>query len=269
MISPLVLVHIPKTAGTTLHKILTHQFPPPAIAIHHDSAGPPSDELIERMSGSRPSVRLVLGHVSAIFHPRLPAIRYLTCLRDPLGRVRSHHQYARRDPTHYLHEAAQDLSLAEYVRSGLSGELSNGMVRMLAGMEDFHHGEVNQAVFDRALDVLENRMAGVLLTSDFDETLLDAAGNLGWKTPFYLRRKVGSYAKTPMDPTDREAVEEMNAFDLELYRKACRRWDDRRACLPSGFDRELRVFRRRNRSVGRGIFLAREACRRAGFQAPF
>jgi hypothetical protein len=36
----LVFVHIPKTAGTTLHKVISHQYRRDRILIRHDADGP-------------------------------------------------------------------------------------------------------------------------------------------------------------------------------------------------------------------------------------
>lgn len=266
--SALVFLHVPKTAGTTFHKILTHQFHPREVVIRHDSDGPLPSDLIERMTGPDSQVKLVLGHLSARFHQLLPETRYLVCLRDPVSRIRSHHEHAKADPSHYLHEAARTMSLGDYASSGLSGELQNGMVRMLAGVEDFDQAEVNERTMATALEVLRTRTCGCVLTSEFDKTLLSLAGRMGWKTPWYIRRKVGRGDRHPLDPGVRQVIEEVNRFDTELHRFALESWQAEQETLEPGFEKKVDAFRRRNRSLGRAVFLAREACRRLGVGAP-
>ena len=217
---PLVFIHIPKTAGTTFHKILSHQFKPSEVAIHHDAEGPPPDTLIEQMSGPRPKVRAVMGHTSARFHERLPEVRYLTCLRDPVARLISHYHHVRLDPTHYLHEplTRNCWGLADYVCCGLSGELTDGMTRMIAGIDDFHHGMVDEAVFERALKLLQERFVAIITSTYFDKGILATAASLGWSTPYYIRRKKGHYDKAAdLTHEDIERIEALNTFDRRLY----------------------------------------------------
>ena len=261
---PLVFIHIPKTAGTTLHKILSHQFKPSETAIHHDAGGIPSDELVARMSGSDPAVKLVMGHTSARFHDRVPDVRYITCLRDPVARLVSHYHHARLDPTHYLHEALVrgGWGPADYVASGLSGELSDGMTRMIAGMDDFHHGGVDEAVFQRAIRNLEERFEVVLLTETFDSGLLDAASRLGWKTPYYIPRKKGRYAGAPpLGEEERRTIEARNTHDRRLYE-----WvrANRTPATDGAAAARLEDFRKRNAVRGRAVFCWREVKRRMG-----
>ncbi|WP_325100884.1 hypothetical protein [Haloferula rosea] len=238
------------------------------MVIRHDSEGPLPSDLIERMTGSNAQVKLVLGHLSARFHQVLPDVRYLVCLRDPVGRIRSHHEHAKADASHYLHEAARTMSLGDYALSGLSGELRNGMVRMLAGVEDFDQAEVDHSTLATALEVLRTRTHGCVLTSDFDETLLSLSGRMGWKTPWYIRRKVGRGDRQPLDPGVRQVIEEVNRFDTELYRCALESWRAEQGTLGPGFGKEVDTFRRKNRTLGRAVFLAREACRRIGADFP-
>lgn len=167
----LVFVHIPKTAGTTLHKVISHQYPAREILIRHDADGPLA-EAIPPGRGELPAV--VMGHLSVGLHRYQAGVRYITCLREPVARLVSHYHHGLNDPSHYLHEAIRrdSLDLAGYVASGLSGELSNGMTRMLAGLEDFHGAVVNRAVLELAKRNIEDHFDAVLLSERFDEGLL-------------------------------------------------------------------------------------------------
>lgn len=268
--SPLVFIHVPKTGGTTLHKILTHQYHPRRVAILHDSNGPPSASFVERLGAEGGGgIDLVLGHVSARFHPLRPDIGYLTCLRDPVSRIRSHYEHARADANHYLHEEASSMPLADYARSGLSGELSNGMVRMLAGLGDFHRDPVHEGTVENAWETLKARMPAYLLTERFDESLLLMAETLGWKTPWYLPRKVGRYPRTTLTESDRDAIESVNHLDRELYARAGELLDRRLATSSADISQRVEWFARRQAGWGRLCFAGRELARRCGGCAPF
>ena len=187
----LVFVHIPKTAGTTLHKVISHQYRPSEILIRHGAAGPLAEAI---PPGNPPAV--VMGHLSVGLHRYHPGVRYITCLREPVARLVSLYHHSHNDPSHYLHEAIRrdGLDLAACVASGLSGELSNGMTRMLAGVEDFHHAIVDRTTLELAKRNIENHFDAVLLSERFDEGLLLLAEEMGWSTPWYVRRKVGNYS---------------------------------------------------------------------------
>ena len=264
---PLVFVHIPKTGGTTLHKILVHQYHPKRVETAHDTDGPLQESLLARMRDQRDGVRLVLGHVSARFHDQVPDVRYLTCLREPAARVRSHYQHARSDPNHYLHEPSCQMSLREYASSGLSGELSNGMVRMLSGMDDFHRGTPGETELQRAIEVLEHRTVAFCLTERFEESLLLMANRLQWKCPWFVRRKVGGYSRCQLTPDERSAIQEMNQLDCRLYDHARKLLDEALAGESSSRDPDR--FMKMNRWVGPWMFFGRELFHRCGGVAPF
>jgi hypothetical protein len=252
----LAFVHIPKTAGTTLHKLISQQFPRERIFIHHDTQGPPSAELAARIESQASQV--IMGHFSVGLHAFIPSLRYVTCLRDPVARLASHYRHALHDPTHYLHREAKSRTLAQYVSSGLSGELSDGMTRMLAGVPDFHHGEVNEATLALAVSNLETLFHAVIPSERFDEGVLLLAADLGWKTPYYLRRKVGRHpAAAPHHPETISAIEEHNRHDRQLYDLCAARFAQRAAAAPD-LPRQLADFRKTNAALGKAIFLARE-----------
>ncbi|WP_265594651.1 sulfotransferase family 2 domain-containing protein [Haloferula sp. BvORR071] len=261
----LVFVHIPKTAGTTLHKVISHQYRRRDILIRHDSDGPVAETLAGR-TGAPPQV--VMGHYSVGLHRHVPGLRYITCLREPVGRLISHYHYAASFTGHYLHQAIhrEKLDLAGYVSSGLAGELSNGMTRMLAGLDDVEQPEIGDAELAMAKENIERHFDGVLLNDRFDEGLLLLAERLGWKTPYYLRRRVGNYpvSATKLDAATRKLIEDQNAIDLQLYAWAKSRFEDLAASRPDLAERTA-AFKKRNLGVGRAIFIVREArCRAFG-----
>lgn len=262
----LVFVHIPKAAGTTLHKIITHQYRAAKILIRHDSGGPWNSEELRKFEGARrPDV--VMGHLSVGLHELCPGVRYVTCLREPVSRVVSLYHHARNDPTHYLHGpiASGSLTIAEYASSGLSGELSDGMTRMLAGAGDFHEGIVDENTLAQAKSNISNHFDGVVIGEFFDESVLDLAARLGWSCPYYIRRKVGHYEREhlSLSESDREAILSKNQQDRALYEWAIQRFRMHNEFASPDRQRRLADFREKNRRFGLMMYLGREICRRA------
>ena len=265
----LVLVHIPKTAGTTLHKILVHQAGAGGVMVRHDADGPPSEAFLNELAArSRRGPVTVVGHQSVGLHRHLPGVRYVTCLRHPLERLISHYHHARKDPSHYLHTAIHQhgWDAAEYVESGLSGELSNGMVRMLAGVEDFHHAVPDRETLEVALDHLEHRFDAVIPSVRFDEGVLLLARRMHWPPPYYIRRKVGDKTRGSARPSAEQAerILAANQLDLELYERELARFDS--AYSAEGFQKaDVDGFRSRNQRFGAWVYWSRESvsrCRR-------
>ena len=253
----LAFIHIPKTAGTTLHKIIFHQYPARRIRIRHDSEG----------EGEIPDLRevdVVMGHQSVGLHHQVKGVRYVACLRHPVGRIRSLFEHARHDPTHYLHGQASGMRLAEFAAGGWSGELSDGMTRMLAGVRAFHDDPVDESVLETAKSNVREHFAGLVLSERFDEGAVLLARRLSWSAPFYIRRKVGRYTPgaAPPDERDREAILRANRIDLALYEWACGWFDEQAASLGTEFAVQVEAFHKANRRKGAAVYWMREFKRR-------
>jgi uncharacterized protein YdcH (DUF465 family) len=257
----LAFIHIPKTAGTTLHKILFHQYD--RIFIHHDTDGNTNEILASAILKKK--TQLIMGHFSATLHPFLPEVRYITCLRDPISRIRSHYNHALNDPTHYLHHAINkgSMDLAAYVSSGLSGELSNGMTRMLAGVCDFHHSPVDESTLALAKKNIETLFDSVILSEFFDSGLMLLAKSKNWKKPYYIRRKIGRYARSNVgnDSHFEELIREHNRFDCELYQWARDRFKLQQSQVPE-LTALTQSFQVENNIKGKVIFCMREIRKR-------
>lgn len=270
---PLVFVHIPKTAGTTLHKILAQQFRPSRTLVTHDSRPAEIRADAERVkAGAAPRYDLVMGHLGLGIHELRPGARYLSCIRRPVPRLVSHYHYARDTPNHYLYEQihAQKMDLVDYVSSGLSGEFVNGMTRTFAGVADFHGAVLGDADLERAKRNIEELFLFVGTTEQFDAGLLVLQRILGAKTPYYIRRKVGRYQGEKKKPSEAELAEvaKLNELDEELYRHVSGILGRRLEEFSIG-EAEVEEFRRVNAARGKARYLVREAFSRCGLRSPF
>jgi len=108
-----VFVHVPKTAGTSLRGELARRLPPDAnIAVDYTDTARSfhdrMDDAVERFldSAGAGQVRFASGHVLARhvarIRARVPDVRFVTFLRDPVQRVVSdyRHQRSARHPVH-------------------------------------------------------------------------------------------------------------------------------------------------------------------------
>lgn len=233
----------------------------------------------------RRRIRLLKGHMPYGLHRYLsvPA-SYITMLRDPVDRIISHYNYVLSSPGHYLHHevTSREMSLSDYVGSGLSTELTNDQTRLISGVE-----KVNTRLFDdeerRTLrtgrelvtpEILEiakknlrDDFAAVGLFSRFDESLLLFKRRLGWRRIYYVRRNVtkagASTRRVPLE--ERDLIAKHNEMDAELYEYARRLFQGAVEEEGAGFGRELRRFERNNRLYARarrGFDLPRRAITR-------
>ncbi len=258
---PLVFVHVPKTAGTTLKKVFARQY-------GHESLfkTQPEEDLEGTVSrlrdldrAERQRVRLIQGHMPFGIHEALGApVRYVTMLRNPVDRMVSHYYYARRIPDHYLYDAVHSMSLREYVETsggGISLEMDNGQVRSIAGAP--HHlveaGECSREMLDMAKRNLALRFDAVGILERFDESLLVFRRAFDWRIPLYIRRNVTKDRPSVREIDDQTLaiIEEHNRYDLELYRFAVELFDSRIRDLGPVFQAEIHMFKLLNNAYNR------------------
>ena len=248
-----IFVHIPKTAGSTLNKILRDQYGrrhtfwmhPPHCAAEVASFCARSEEELQK-------IRLVQGHWPYGLHSVLPGTTsYIAVMRAPVDRLISLYYYIRRNPVHYLYDRVADggMSLDEFVSSNLTCELDNGQLRLLAGCErEVSFGGITEEHLALAKRNIENNFASVGLTHRFNETLLLFYMALGWKRlPYYHNRNVT--AKRPavesLSPEVMAITRDRNQYEIELFDWVSKRFDEQ----IDGFDDfqdTLKRFRYRN-----------------------
>jgi hypothetical protein len=232
---PLVLVHIPRTAGTTLAMILRHHYS--GRAFHGGGNAFAGSEEIESRLGriaAKSYVRAVSGHMTfGLADRHLPGARCIAILRDPVERTLSHHRVLvlpRSTPGSAvagqrrkglvpagLPPAPPGLTIEEALAEG--GYIPDNLqTRMLCGILS-PYSELPADALERAKQNLRERFAFVGTTERFDELLALLNLTLGWPTIAYKRSRVrpGRDTRRELSPGTLALIEERAALDRELH----------------------------------------------------
>jgi hypothetical protein len=252
----LVFLHIPKTAGTTLHRIIERQYPAESLY----SVGwieEKSVAALRQMSEARKArIRMVRGHMAFGVHEFLSGpVTYFTLLRNPLERVISYYYFVRNKPDHYLYEeiSVGEMDLAEFIERQGHIMLDNAQTRMLSGRwQEIAFGECSRDHLAMAKQNLRDRFSVVGLVEHFDETLLLLKRTFGWRNVFYARQNVtrSHPPNSALPPATLALVAEVNQLDSELYRYAQTLFKALIERQGPSFPAELVKFQRINRLIG-------------------
>jgi hypothetical protein len=240
---PLIFIHIPRAAGHSLNRILGRCYPASEIFTYPGPVGQQVDLANLDMSATR----VIRGHIPFGIGEQLgvPA-KYVTFLREPVGRIVSLHRYIGENPNHHLHEPVRLMSLGEFVTSEIDDvEVSNGQTRQLYGPAD---RPPDQAMLEAAKQHLTS-FAAVGVTDRFDESVLVLRDAIGCPYPFHRVQNATSSARRPVPPETLRLIESRNQLDRELYRFAAGLLDESIAAEGPSFPRRLATFRALNRTA--------------------
>jgi hypothetical protein len=255
-----IFLHIGKTAGTTLRVILRRQFRPSQVMLVRARMRPREETLgdfagLPERERARP--RLIMGHTVFGLHQHVPRpSTYVTVLRHPVSLVLSQYNFVRRTVDHRHHQivASADMTLRQYIESGVSLEMDNSQTRAIAGDVATPFEACTEAMLEEAKGNLDRHFAVAGLTERFDETLILLGKAFQWSRLYYIPTNVSpSRAGEELDPALRELIEGHNRLDLELYRHVSERFEEAVRSHPS-FHHDLAHLRKMNalyRSWGR------------------
>jgi hypothetical protein len=213
----LIFLHIPKTAGTTLNRIIEWQYSPFEIFTMDPYRIRATPERLKKLpEGRRRRLRVVRGHMFYGVHECLPqGATYMTMLRDPVARVLSAYYFILRRPLNPLHRKVkrEQLGVEDCLR--LFPQRHNLQCRLIAGVKDAA-AIADERLVNMAKENLSKSFSVVGISERFEESLILMAKTFGWEIPLYKNCKV-SKARPQIDLGTVEMIRDHNRLDVQLY----------------------------------------------------
>jgi hypothetical protein len=213
-----VFLHIPKTGGTTLNRIIEWQYSPLSIFTVDPFRVRATVERFKRFPERRRlRYKVVRGHLHYGIHDYLPqGADYITLLREPAARVLSSYYFILRRPLHPLHRKLKTgrVGVEEFLR--LTAHRQNLQCRFIAGLN--RGAPCDETTLAVAMENLHCfRIVG--LCERFDESLSLMMQCFGWRVGSYQNWKVAKW-RPALDSGVLDMIREQNRFDVQLYKFA-------------------------------------------------
>lgn len=212
----MIFLHIPKTAGTTLNRIIEWQYNPLSIFTVDPHRIRATVHRFKTFSEQRRrKFRVVRGHLRYGIHESLPEpASYITMLREPAARLLSSYHFILRRPLHPLHRKLKKggLGVEDLIR--LTPHKQNLQCQFIAGVSE---GTIcDERTLNIAKENLTRSFSVVGLSERFQESLLLMMTSFGWKVSFYENQKVAK-VRPSAEPKVIDMIHEYNRHDVELY----------------------------------------------------
>ena len=237
---PVVYVHIPKAAGTSLKAVIAGAYRGlPSLYFT------PGDGRLERFAAlpaaSREACAVVAGHepfgLQRVFDGTGADPAVLTVLREPVARVESLYRYIFDVPAHARHAdfVSRRPTARGVIEAGDFAPFDNHQVRFLAGRGVFEKpvGAVDGGDLALAKRNLEHGVRAFGIQERMGDSLRWFSAALGWTGVSLPRLNTGRTVRSAPELTDadRVAIAEANVFDADLYGFAVSLFEERIAAL--------------------------------------
>ncbi|MCC5805093.1 MAG: sulfotransferase family 2 domain-containing protein [Opitutales bacterium] len=253
----LIFLHIQKTAGITVQRMLRRHYGPGVfkrLGARLGGSQAQGGTMRDALAATTPANRYFAGHMCYGVHRYLPQpSTYLAFFREPVSRLVSLYHYSKTNETAYYHSYAKNASAEEFLLETDLMELDNGQVRFVAGDEADMFinrtpvGGCGEDLLEQAKRNIENDFGFVGIMERFDESAVLLGKRLGWHSSFYLRRNTGRKGTTSAVSDEvKRRVREKNRLDVAFYSFLCERFDQDAAAYGSGFAEDVADFRRKN-----------------------
>jgi len=246
----IIFLHVPKTAGTTLNRLIEWEYPISQMYSIDPVLFEWSAAHLRKLSKQRlAKIRIFKGHMLFGLHEVLPQpSTYITVLRDPVERVLSAFYYMRTYKLHplYWKFRREKWTVEQFVERS---SRDNVHCKIMAGAH--YHSPCTQEVFEKAQGNLSRYFSVVGLSERFEESLALMKLRFGWQLKSYgtfnvtrSRPKKGDLSQATLD-----LIQERNQFDVELYRQGVERFETDLAKVQdqaNGIVRDLHTARSRS-----------------------
>ena len=260
----LFFLHIPKTAGSTLHKIIEKQYPSHEVfTIPGANPHKQVDKIKQWDDSHKERIRVIKGHMNFGLHESMDKQpTYITILRHPIDRAISTYYYILRTPIHHLHEyvSSKKISLKDFVCDGLFTDMDNGQTRRLSGVsvgqfpgyKEVKFGQCYPELLEEAKNNLDRYFAVVGIQEKFDESLLMMQQKMDWKNCYYVKQNV-SKSRMELDEISddcHDAIAQFNHLDMQLYEFVKAKMEKQIHARESLFQKDLARFQSYNKIYG-------------------
>ncbi|WP_228850346.1 sulfotransferase family 2 domain-containing protein [Aegicerativicinus sediminis] len=222
----LYFLHIPKTAGTSLDILFKLQY---SKKDRHpwDNKDFPKLQNQYRENILQPQEFKVLkGHYKYGIHKyfsKTEDYKYLTILRDPVSRVKSHiRQYLRMPNSFIYKEYEKHKDLHKIIDENRIYGFSNLQTCWIAGENYVENSEMEE-VYNKALSNIEKEFFYVGVVELFNESLYQIYKKINWKyRPYYSSLNKSSKEEIDeikFDSRTIKLIEDLNFYDIKLYNK--------------------------------------------------
>jgi hypothetical protein len=289
----LVCLRIPKTAGSTMESVFDRCLSDAAFHGHIPAVSTSAllirstdaiGELFHQLPPDRrKAVRcLVDEHVTldiATLFDR--PVRFFTILRHPVDRVISSFYYIRTKSHLVSYPFIKDLSLEEYLDSGIGLDSDNHQVRVLSGCPELDAPwdpqgrpistpQVERRHLEMAMHNIEERFIVAAALEQFTALVWFFKRLYGWPLHRVLfRRQKADTGRPPLERVSaatRQRLAEMNRYDMELYEWVRERFAQQTRPLEPSFSREVRRFEMLNTAAQKLYRTAPDSIRRLATQ---
>ncbi|WP_100404817.1 sulfotransferase family 2 domain-containing protein [Bacillus solitudinis] len=238
----LIHLHMPKTGGTTLKKIIKKNYDKSqSFDVYVDHQQLP--QLLKDISSKK--VQCIQGHIpfgiQKYFHSKST---YITMLRDPIDRIISEYYFIRNIEWHNLHSQVMNMSLEEYQKIPTNCNLQT---HYILG-EKFGKKLVDEDL-EKAKKILLEHFSVVGITEMFDESVFLMKETFGWKDIFYKKFNVSNsrLSKKEIPFEVLQQIAKNNSFDLQLYSFGKKLVEEKLDSLDIKAQKRLKLFSKQNK----------------------
>ncbi|UOE53086.1 sulfotransferase family 2 domain-containing protein [Bacillus sp. CMF12] len=208
----LIFMHIPKTGGMTLKRIIKRQYPD--IKILKDITDGKTSEFKKIVSEKE--IQFVFGHLSFGLHMHTSKpCTYVTMMREPIDRVISMYYYVIGKKDHPLHDIVKDLLIEEFIdHPDLKVHTNNMQTKRVLGKNSLSPSDLKQAKQN-----LEEHFSVIGITEMFDDSVALMKQKFNWNDISYVRKNQTKkrLSKEEIDPIIINKIKANNELDIQLY----------------------------------------------------